>query len=112
MKKLLNSTLKMYKVSLLLILSLCVAFTSCEDNFLDEKPLASLSSEIVLTSKMGFESYITALHMSAREELGKFDSFGWYINQQMGTDIACSGENAAANFRNYDTYLTPATQCV
>jgi hypothetical protein len=50
--------------------------------------------------------------MSAREELGKFDSFGWYINQQMGTDIACSGENAAANFRNYGTYLNPATLCV
>lgn len=71
-----------------------------------------MSSEIVLTSKAGFESYLTALHMSAREELGKFDSFGWYINQQMGTDIACSGENAAANFRNYETYLTPSTQCV
>jgi starch-binding outer membrane protein, SusD/RagB family len=112
MKNIVNSTLKTYKVSLLLILSLCVAITSCEDNFLDEKPLASLSSEIVLTSKTGFESYITALHMSAREELGKFDSFGWYINQQMGTDIACSGENAAANFRNYDTYLNPATLCV
>lgn len=112
MKTIVNYIRKTYKVSFLLILSLCVTLTSCEDNFLDEKPLASLSSEIVLTSKTGFETYITALHMSAREELGKFDSFGWYINQQMGTDIACSGENAASNFRNYNTYLNPATQCV
>jgi hypothetical protein len=103
---------KFPRYHLLLISVLFLSIASCKDDVLDEKPLASLSSGVVLTSKGGFESYITALHMSAREELGKFDSFGWYINQQMGTDIACSGENAAANFRNYDTYLTSATQCV
>src|SRR5690554_872263 len=104
-------TEKLTKYNILIIL-LCLTMASCNDDFLEEIPVASLSSDVVLTSKNGFESYITALHMSAREELGKFDSFGWYINQQMGTDIACSGENAAANFRNYDTYLTPATQVV
>ncbi|MCE6990501.1 RagB/SusD family nutrient uptake outer membrane protein [Dyadobacter sp. CY323] len=102
-------TLSRYPV---LLVVFCLSMASCKDDFLEEKPVASLSSEVVLSSKAGFESYITALHMSAREELGKFDSFGWYINQQMGTDIACSGENAAANFRNYDTYLTSATQVV
>lgn len=112
MKNFLNSRWKTSRFSLFILFLVGLSLTACEDNFLNEKPLASLNSEIVLTSKAGFETYITALHMSAREELGKFDSFGWYINQQMGTDIACSGENAAANFRNYDTYLTPATLCV
>lgn len=84
----------------------------CEDELLDENPPGSLTSDIVLSSKSGFVNYIAALHFSARDELSKFDSFGWYINQQMGTDIACSGENAASNFRNWETYLTPATQVV
>ena len=85
---------------------------SCNDDFLKEKPLALLSTEKVLTSKDGFENYIVALHESARLELSRSDGFNWWFNFFMGTDIACSGENAAANFRNWETYLNPTTPCV
>lgn len=91
---------------------LTILLMGCSDGLLNEVALSSLSSDVILQSKSGFESYITALHFSSREELTKFEGFGWYINQQMGTDIACSGENAAANFRDYNAYLNPQTQCV
>lgn len=101
-----------FKIHIILSVVLLFSINSCQDDFLQERPPGSLSSDIVLTNKSGFENYLAALHYAARDELSKYDSFGWYINQVMGTDIACSGENAASNFRNWETYLTPATQCV
>lgn len=91
---------------------ICLFTQSCSDDFLNEVPLASLSSENVLTSRSGFENYINALHFGAREELTKFDYLPWYMNLQIGTDIACNGENATPNFRNWETFLTPVTACV
>ena len=87
-------------------------FTACSDEVLEEVPLDELSNEQVLSSPAGFENYIIGLHEAARLELFRHDSFHSYINQQMGTDIACSGETAAANFRNYVTYLTPTVSFV
>lgn len=94
------------------LLAFLIVSTSCKDDFLTEKPLASLSSDNVLNSKSGFENYINALHHAAREELTKFDYLTWYMNLQIGTDIACNGENATPNFRNWNTFLTPVTACV
>src|SRR5690606_27948613 len=87
-------------------------FTACSDSLLEEVPLDELSNEQILISPAGFENYIIGLHESARLELFRQDGFHSYINQQMGTDIACSGETAAANFRNYIMYLTPTVPFV
>lgn len=102
-------SLKRYFFSLIILLLLLY---SCNNDFLTEKPVASLSSDIVLTSKEGFENYIIGMHEAARLEIGKEDGFNWRLNMFVGTDIACSGENAAANFRNYVTYLNSNTPCV
>ncbi|MRS61997.1 RagB/SusD family nutrient uptake outer membrane protein [Larkinella terrae] len=94
----------------LLILSLWLV--ACKDNFLDEKPLASLSSDVVLTTKAGFDNYITALHQAAREELSYEDNHDYYFTLHSGTDIATTGQEDARPFRNYVTYLTPAANTV
>ncbi len=91
---------------------LLLFLAGCNDNFLNEKPLDTLTNEIVLTSKSGFENYIVGLHEAARLELTREDGFHWWFNFFHGTDIACSGENAAANFRNYVAYLNPNTPVV
>ena len=45
------------------ILALSLLLSSCSKDILDEKPLSSLNPDIVLTSKTGFENYITGLNM-------------------------------------------------
>lgn len=85
---------------------------SCNDSFLEEKPLDFLSSENVLTSKDGFENYLISLYDAARLELNKVDYAHGYINMQQGTDIACNGELALINYGNWGTYLTPSRQVV
>jgi len=80
---------------------------ACKDKFLDEVPLASLSSSVVLTSKAGFDNYITALHQAARDELSQED-LGSFYDMQIGTDAATTGQEQTVNFRNYTTFLTPS----
>ncbi|TVT43305.1 RagB/SusD family nutrient uptake outer membrane protein [Hymenobacter setariae] len=90
--------------------SLCAGLLlagACQDKFLDEVPLSSLSSSVVLTSKAGFDNYITALHQSARDELSQED-LGSFYDMQIGTDVATTGQEQTVNFRNYATFLTPS----
>jgi tetratricopeptide (TPR) repeat protein len=95
------------------MLALCLLLVSgCDDKFLDEKPLASLSSDIVLNSKSGFDNHLTALHFSAREELVLEDNHDYYFTMHSGTDIATTGQEDARPFRNYETYLTPNANTV
>ncbi|MDR3142452.1 MAG: RagB/SusD family nutrient uptake outer membrane protein [Tannerellaceae bacterium] len=81
---------------------------SCSGDFLDEVPLSSLSAENTLVSKNGFESYLTGLVRSAREEYAQNDNT-FFITNFPGTDI---GEDAGAEYftyRNWISYLTPNT---
>lgn len=95
-----------------ILLVLCISFSGCKDTFLDEKPLASLSSDVVLTNQVGFENYLTALHQAARDELAYEDNHDYYFTLNSGTDIATTGQEDARPFRNYVTYLTPAANTV
>ncbi|MCK8494649.1 RagB/SusD family nutrient uptake outer membrane protein [Spirosoma sp. RP8] len=79
---------------------------SCKDQFLDEVPLASLSSDVVLSSRAGFDNYITGLHQAARDELSQED-LGSFYDMYLGTDVATTGQEQTVNFRNYTTFLTP-----
>ncbi|GAB3742486.1 RagB/SusD family nutrient uptake outer membrane protein [Spirosoma lituiforme] len=79
---------------------------SCKDQFLDEVPLASLSSDVVLSTRTGFDNYITALHQAARDELSQED-LGSFYDMYLGTDIGTTGQEQTVNFRNYTTFLTP-----
>ncbi len=98
--------------SLAVILLSLLLFASCDDKYLDEKPLDFLSSENVLTSKAGFDNYLIALYDAARSELNRIDYNDGYINLQQGTDVACNGELALINYGNWVTYLTPARAVV
>lgn len=80
--------------------------TSCDDKFLNEVPKDSLNPDVVLNSKAGFENYITALHQTARNELTRED-LTMFFDQNIGTDVATTGQEPAVNFRNYATYLIP-----
>lgn len=80
---------------------------SCEKGKLDEKPLASLSSGEVLKTPSGFQNYIAALHVAAREELTIGDNTYFAVNFA-GTDIASDAGVEHIGFKNYLTFLTPA----
>ena len=85
---------------------------SCKDDFLKEKVLDSLSTDVVLTSKTGFDNYLTALHFAARDEMVLEDSHHYYYTMQVGTDVGTSGLPEYLPFRNYNTYLTPTASVV
>lgn len=92
---------KRLSLGLLIVLSV-----SCHDKFLNEVPLSSLSSDVVLSSRVGFDNYITALHQAARDELSQED-LGSFYDMSIGTDIGTTGQEQTVNFRNYTTFLTP-----
>lgn len=81
---------------------------SCKDQFLNEVPQSSLSSDVVLKSRAGFDNYITGLHQAARDELSQED-LGSFYDMYLGTDIATTGQEQTVNFRNYTTFLTPTS---
>ncbi len=79
---------------------------SCSGDILEERPLAFLNSDAILTSKGGFESYLVALVQAAREEM-TMDDLTYYSNL-WGTDVAAKGGAILIYYENYETYLTPA----
>lgn len=81
---------------------------SCNDDFLNEKPVAILSPENILNSVDGYEKMISSLHYYTREELTGDDVYR-YFDMFTGTDICTTGQIAVTQFVNYETYLTPAT---
>jgi len=97
-----------YKISIWLLLALMTVSSSCKKGLLDEKPLASLSSEAVLTSKAGFETYLIGLHQAAREEQTMDDQT--YIMNFIGTDIASAAGVEFVFYKDYNSYLNPATR--
>lgn len=89
-------------------LSLIALLISCNDDFLYEKPLSSLSADNTLVSVEGFQTYLTGLSWAAREEYSQDDNT-FFITNFPGTDV---GEDAGAEYftyRNWISYLTPVT---
>ncbi|WP_031425431.1 RagB/SusD family nutrient uptake outer membrane protein [Flavimarina sp. Hel_I_48] len=97
------STNIIWGISLLFILSMTVG---CQDEYLDEEPLSSLSADNTLVSQEGFEIYLNGLYWTSREEYSQNDNL-YFITNFPGTDI---GEDAGAEYftyRNWVSYLTP-----
>ena len=90
------------------LLLLLLFSVSCKKSLLDEKPLSSLNSDLVLTSVTGFENYITALNLSAREELTSGDT---YYSNTNNTDVASSAGIEYGTY-NWNTNITPTTSAV
>ncbi|HMF70600.1 MAG TPA: RagB/SusD family nutrient uptake outer membrane protein [Flavitalea sp.] len=80
----------------------------CDKDVLKETPLGSLSSEVVLTTKAGFETYLIGLHQAAREEMTMDDQT--YIMNFIGTDIASAAGVEFVFYKDYNSYLNPATR--
>jgi starch-binding outer membrane protein, SusD/RagB family len=79
-------------------------FSSCKKSYLDEKPLSSLNSDIVLTEDAGFQNYLVGLSLAARDEMG-IDAEVMFI----GTDVAASAGSAQLKYKDYSTYLNSST---
>jgi hypothetical protein len=85
---------------------------ACDKDFLDEVALDSLSSDVVLTNKAGFDNYLIATVWAAREEFVWKDSHDYYFTMNSGTDIATTGQEDSRAMRDYRTYLTPQARPV
>lgn len=88
--------------------AIIIALSSCNDDYLYETPLSSLSAENTLVSVQGFETYMTGLSWAAREEYSQNDNT-FFITNFPGTDV---GEDAGAEYftyRNWISYMTPIT---
>ncbi|MEO5995150.1 MAG: RagB/SusD family nutrient uptake outer membrane protein [Chitinophagaceae bacterium] len=95
-------------VLLSLIVNVVILLSACKKNLLDEVPLASLSSEVVLSTKAGFETYLIGLHQAAREEVNMDDQT--YIMNYIGTDIASAAGVEFVFYKDYNSYLNPTTR--
>jgi hypothetical protein len=91
------------------VLVLAMVASACNDDFLDEVPVGSLNPDVVLTTKSGFENYITALHVAAREEFASFDALHGHVTMNMGTDVG-TPSLPTYNFVDYNVTLTPTYQ--
>ena len=91
-----------------LLLTFVIIVSSCKKELLNEKPLGSLTSDVVLTTKAGFDSYLVALSQQAREEMTMDDQT--YIMNFIGTDIVSAAGVEFTFYKNYNTYLNPVTR--
>lgn len=81
---------------------------SCRESFLDEVPLSDYSTVGVLSTEKGFDSFMTALHKAARDEMTARDNVRYFYIMACGTDVADFG-NSATHSTDYNNLLTPAT---
>jgi hypothetical protein len=100
-----------YKITLRpVLLALFVApalmLPACRRDFLKEKPLDFLNSDVVLTNKEGFESAVVGLHEAVRYMYFREDGSKMW-SMYLGTDIAEDGDRTLSDFRNYQTWVTP-----
>lgn len=91
-----------------ILLAFVFSFSSCKKNLLDEKPLGSLNSDIVLTSNTGFQNSLVGLSQSAREEMTMDDQT--YIMNFIGTDVVSAAGVEFTFYKDYNSYLNPTTR--
>jgi hypothetical protein len=108
--------MKMYMKAIYMVLLFALpaaVLVSCNKDALKEVPLSDLSPDNILTTKDGFDLFITALHSGAREEM-MIDGtdLGPYYEMHIGTDVGTTGQEQTVAFRDYLTYLTPTNATV
>ena len=90
-------------------LPLIFVINACDDSLLEERPLSSLNTDVVLTSKGGFQNYINALVLSARNELTNGDNYYRMFNN---TDVASSAGAEYAGTYDWRNQITPTSSFV
>ncbi|TDO22536.1 RagB/SusD family nutrient uptake outer membrane protein [Pedobacter duraquae] len=91
-----------------LVLTMMFLLGACKKSLLDEKPLGSLNSDLVLINNTGFQNYLVGLSQAAREEMTMDDQT--YIANFMGTDVVTAAGAEFTFYKNYNTYLNPTTR--
>ncbi|MBN8879271.1 MAG: RagB/SusD family nutrient uptake outer membrane protein [Sphingobacteriales bacterium] len=99
------------RLSIMLVTALTLLLQACHKDFLEEVPLSDYSNESVLTSEAGFNTFITALHKAARDEMAARDGSTYFYIMQTSTDVASFG-NSSVSSNNYATLLTPTANAV
>lgn len=84
-----------------------LSLAGCQDDFLDEKALDFLNSDLILTNKEGFESAVVGLHESVRHLYFREDGAKMQ-SMFFGTDIATTGDRTLPDFKDYGTWLNPS----
>lgn len=95
----------MKKIFLYITLGIALSFiaVSCSENFLDEKPFSSYSSES-LNDADGIEALLKGLYYNFGELYTWSSRQGWNCCWQVGTDVCSPGhvEGVEIGFYNYD----------
>lgn len=109
-----NEFMKFRKKVSFIVLMIITFFSlsSCSKDFLSERPLSQVDTDLLFSTKQGFESYIVSLHEGARQEHDRTNSTQWVLNMWSGTDVATTGSTIEINWKNYNTWLTPARPLV
>ncbi len=106
--------MKNFNVRLVIcMLSLLVTFVSCtKKDYLDETPLARLGVEQALSTRQGFQDFITSLHVAARDEIAReHDNLNYYWIMFAGTDVATWGHDGIQRI-DYNNLLLPTVSAV
>jgi len=96
----------MKNIKLILILLLVVAGVSCSKNFLDVKPLANPSTDVLFKSEAGINMLLNATYAELRSF--NLSGFGWFVAKEVGSDDANPGSNAGdhsvARMRDFQNF--------
>ncbi len=106
-----NKVRALFQASMVLVVFIAI-FVRCDEKLLNEKSLSSPSSDQVLSSKAGFESFVTTMYADARNEF--FMSDNWQVPwmYSVGTDVAVMADQTLPLFVNYATQLTSTNSMV
>ncbi|GAA5221041.1 RagB/SusD family nutrient uptake outer membrane protein [Membranihabitans marinus] len=102
-----KNILNIFQFCVLIILTLI----SCEDGFLDEKPLSFLNADLIYNSPESFETGVAALYQGVREELF-LEHWSTSGAMSMGTDFCQVSEIGISEFRNYENTLNSSSRYV
>lgn len=95
----------MKKIKLIFSILFILGFMSCDDSFLDIKPLSIFTPESIYTDESGFNGVLVTLRKNLRVEYyGEVSSIGCEL---ISSDMAVGANKSAAAMHNFDTQLLP-----
>lgn len=98
-------------IKILSIGTLIFSIHACKHS-LEEVPLGELGVAQTLSTKQGFENFITGLHVAARDEITySHDNLNYYWIQFAGTDVATWGHDGIQRI-DYNNLLLPTVNAV
>lgn len=100
-----------YIIQRIFLLGLLLPMFSCNEDFLEEEALSLLATEEVLSHEKGFENYMSALHVAARDEMTARDQVKYFYIMSAGTDVASFG-HVTNSINDYHQLLTPGVEQV